>query len=408
MCSCSDFEIAMEQALEDVTIADFTQMMQGPWATMQLADMGADVIKIEPPGGELERDLPVAGEMYGEESILYLAMNRNKRSVVVDLKDEEGKQIVRDIVAEADVLVENFRPGVMESLGFGYEDVREYNPDIVYASASGYGETGPYRDRPGQDLLIQGLSGLAKHTGQQTEPPTAAGTFVADELSALLIAMHIVIALYYREQTGEGQKIEANLLDSMVAGMCQEVAAELNMDFDIERPGENLSHATFGAPYGIYETADGHVAISLGELGQFSEVLGIDDLETDDTSKEQYERRDEIFRAIESHTREYPTDELLDQLLAEDIWAGRINDFAEMAEDPQIQHNDMIIEVDHPEAGTFETTGFPVSMSKTPGEVRNPPPRAGEHTTEVLRDFGYEAAEISEFVEQGAVERMDD
>lgn len=398
----------MERALEDVTIADFTQMMQGPWATMQLADMGADVIKIEPPGGELERDIPVAGELYGTESILYLAMNRNKRSVVVNLKDEEGKQVARDIVEEADVLVENFRPGVMESLGFGYDDVCEYNPDIVYASASGYGETGPYRDRPGQDLLIQGLSGLAKHTGKDSAPPTAAGTFAADELSALLIAMHIVIALYYREQTGEGQKIEANLLNSMVAAMCQEVTTELNMDFDIERPGENLSHAIFGAPYGIYETADGHVAISLGDLAQFSEALGVDGLETYDTPKKQYDARDEIFRVIESNTREYPTDELLDQLLAEDIWAGRINDFAEMVEDPQIRHNDMVIEVDHPEVGTFETTGFPVSMSKTPGEVRNPPPQAGEHTADVLQNIGYDAAEIREFAEQGAVETMDD
>ena len=398
----------MSDALEGITIADFSQMMQGPWGTMALADMGADVIKIEPLGGEYERHLRVAGEMYEGKSPYYLAMNRNKRSVAVDLKDDRGKAVARDIVADADVVVENFRPGVMEKLGFGYEDVREYNPDVVYASGSGYGSSGPYETRPGQDLLIQAMSGLMDATGRRDDPPTAAGTFVADQLSALFIALHVVIALYHREQTGQGQKIEASLLNSMIAGMCQEVAATTNLDREFERPEASLSHAQFDAPYGVYETADGHVAISLGDLDDFAETLAVDGLETDGSPAAAYERRDEIHGLIERVTRERETDALLDQLLEADIWAAPVNDLAEMIEDPQVRHNDMIIEIEDPDVGSFVTTGFPVEMSETPASVERPPPRVGEHTRDVLEERGYDADVIEELVGDDVVEAFEE
>lgn len=393
----------MSKALDGVTIADFSQMMQGPWGTMTLADMGADVIKIEPIGGEYEHDVSVSGEMYRGRSPYYLAMNRNKRSVAVDLKDERGREAVRDIVAEADVLVENFRPGVMERLGFGYEDVREYNPSIVYASASGYGSTGPYEDRPGQDLLVQALSGIMKTTGRRGDPPTAAGTFVADELSALFTVLHVVIALYYREQTGEGQRIESSLLNSMIAGMCQEVTATTNLNVNFERPDRNISHSQFGAPYGVYETADGHLAISLGSLDDLAVALDLDVIANFDTPKRAFERRDQIHEEIESVTRDYGRDDLLDRLLEADIWAASVNSLEEMAEDPQVRHNEMLIEIDDPSVGTFKTTGFPVEMSETPGSVERPPPRVGEHTEEVLQEAGYDDDMITELVDDNVI-----
>ncbi|MFA9517889.1 CaiB/BaiF CoA transferase family protein [Halopenitus sp. H-Gu1] len=380
----------MSQALDGITIADFSQMMQGPWGTMALGDMGADVIKIEPIGGEYERHLEVAGEMYEGKSPYYLAMNRNKRSIAVDLKDERGTEVVRDIVAESDVVVENFRPGVMEKLGFGYEDVREYNPDIVYASASGYGSSGPYENRPGQDLLIQALSGLMSATGRRDDPPTAAGTFIADQLSALFMALHVVIALYHRDQTGQGQKIEASLLNSLIAGMCQEVAAVANMDREFNRPKSSLSHAQFGAPYGVYETIDGRIAVSLGDLDDFADALEMDGFGEYDSPKDAYEYRDEIHETIETVTRTRETEALLDQLLEADIWAAAVNDLEDMIEDEQIQHNEMILEIEDPDVGSFRTTGFPVDMSETPASVERPPPRVGEHSREVLTELGYD------------------
>lgn len=398
----------MPDALEGITIADFSQMMQGPWGTMALADGGADVIKIEPIGGEYERHLEVGGEMYEGKSPYYLAMNRNKRSVVIDLKNDRGKEVARDIVAEADVVVENFRPGVMEKLGFGYEDVCEYNRDVVYASASGYGSSGPYESRPGQDLLIQAMTGLMDATGRRDDPPTAAGTFVADQLSALFIALHVVIALYHREQTGTGQKIEASLLNSMIAGMCQEVTATTNLDGTFERPESSLSHAQFDAPYGVYETADGHVAVSLGDLDDFGEALSVDDLDEYDSLGAAYEHRDEMHDVIEALTRERETDTLLDELLEADIWAAKVNDLEEMIDDPQVRHNDMIIEIEEPDVGSFETTGFPVDMSETPASVERPPPRVGEHTREVLREVGYDDPLIEGLVADEVIKVFDE
>jgi crotonobetainyl-CoA:carnitine CoA-transferase CaiB-like acyl-CoA transferase len=296
----------------------------------------------------------------------------------------------------------------MEKLDFGYEDVREYNPDVVYASASGYGSSGPYESRPGQDLLIQAMTGLMDATGRRDDPPTAAGTFVADQLSALFIALHVVVALYHREQTGQGQKIEASLLDSMIAAMCQEVAATTNLDQTFERPESSLSHAQFDAPYGVYETADGHVAISLGDLDDFADALAVEGLAEYDSPAAAYEHRDEIHDLIEAVTRERETDGLLDQLLEADIWAAPINDLAEMIDDSQVEYNDMIIEIDEPDVGSFETTGFPMDMSETPASVERPPPRVGEHTREVLKEVGYDDDVIEGLVADDVVEVLDE
>jgi crotonobetainyl-CoA:carnitine CoA-transferase CaiB-like acyl-CoA transferase len=252
------------------------------------------------------------------------------------------------------------------------------------------------------------MSGLMDSTGRRDDPPTAAGTFVADQLSALFIALHVVVALYHREQTGEGQKIEASLLNSLIAGMCQEVAAATNLDEQFERPESSLSHAQFDAPYGVYETADGHVAISLGNLDDFADALAVEGFAEYDSATGAYEHRDEIHDLIEAVTREQETDGLLDQLLAADIWAAPINNLQEMIYDPQIDHNDMILEIDEPDVGSFQTTGFPVDMSETPASVERPPPRVGEHTREILGELGYDEGLIEGMVDDEVVEVLDD
>ena len=380
----------MAQALDGVTIADFTQMMQGPWATQKLADMGADVIKVERLGGEWERRLDAGGELLGGVSPFFLAMNRNKRSVTLDLKSDEGREVAIELAREADVVIENFRPGVMDSFGLAYDDVREVNPDVIYVSGSGFGADGPYVDRPGQDLLLQAMSGLANYTGRQDDPPTPVGTAVVDEHSATLIALNTMFALFHRERTGEGQKVEANLLNAALDFQCQELTAVLNMDREFERSEEGVAQAWLGGPYGVYETADDYVAIAMTPMEKLADTLGLDSLRGYETPRETYEHRDEIKRTLEAYTRECPTDELLDELLAADVWAAAVNDFDDVAADPQVEHNGMIVELAHPEGGTFRTVGSPVDLSETPAMFESRPPKAGEHTDEVLAELGYD------------------
>lgn len=383
----------MPQILEDVTIADFTQLMQGAWATQKLGDMGADVIKIEPPHGEPERQVAFAGEFFDGWAPGFLAKDRNKRSVILNLKSEAGHEAVLDIIAEADVVMENFRPDVMERLGLSYDDVREVNEDIIYVSASAYGSSGPYADRPGQDLLYQSMTGLTALTGRRDDPPTPGGTVFVDEHSATLIAYYTVSALFHRERTGEGQKLEASLLDSGVDFMCQEITYALNTDKDITRGEKSHGHHMLIPPYGIYETADSYLALGYSPLDLVADTLEIENkLGTYESTAELYEHRDEIHDTIEAETRQWELDELVEVLVDADIQAVEVASPGDVDDNPQIQHNGMLIDVEHPEGGTFKTTGFPVSMSRTQEAVTQRPPKLGEHTEEVLSELGYDDA----------------
>lgn len=392
----------MALPLDGIRIADFTQMMQGPWATQKLADMGADVVKIERVGGEWERFLEAGGETLDGTSPFFLAMNRNKRSIELDLKSDRGKEIALEFAADADVIVENFRPGVMERFGLGYESVRERNPDVIYVSASGFGPDGPYVDRPGQDLLLQAMSGLARYTGRRDDPPTPVGTAIVDEHAASLIALHTTMALFHRERSGEGQRVDVDLFSAALDLQCQELTAVLNMDREFERSEEGIAQAWLDAPYGIYETTDGYVAIAMAPLETVAGALDLPEL-ADYSEADAYERRDEIKRTLEAETRDRETDELVETLLAVDVWVAPVNDFHDVADDPQVEHNEMLIELEHPEGGTFTTTGFPVDYSETPATVRSNPPEAGEHTVELLAELGYDGDDYERLAGDGVV-----
>jgi crotonobetainyl-CoA:carnitine CoA-transferase CaiB-like acyl-CoA transferase len=384
----------MEDALEDLTVVSFAQLAQGPVAAQMLGDLGAEVIKVERPGGEWQRHWSMANQYPGGESSVFLSFNRNKRSIELDLKDEEHKDVADDLLDDADVVIENFRPGVMEKLGFGYEELSERNPELVYASASGWGREGPYSDRAGQDIIIQGVSGLASITGRRDDPPTPLGATVVDFFSSATIAFSILAALHYRDRTGEGQRVDGSLLNAALGLQMQEISTYANAGEEPERSEAGIGHVYNQAPYAVYETADGYITISLSPPADVGEALGLEELAAVDGWEEAYERRDELKRLLEDLTREKTTEELLDTLKAIREEEAEGVDLPDALDHPQVEANDMIDRVEHPDIGELEFPALPVEFSETPAETKRYPPRAGEHTEEVLRERGYSDEQI--------------
>ena len=356
--------------LKGLVVADFTQLAQGPWATQMLGDMGADIIKIEPSKGDWMRHYSYGNLYPNGESISFVSFNRNKRSIALNLKDSEGIKIAKDIIAKADILVENFRPGVMERLGLGYEDMKKLNPRLVYCSSSGYGASGPYLHRPGQDLLAQSISGTAALNGVKDQMPVVTAVGQADLLTSLFINQSVLAAIYSREQSGKGQKIEANLLNAVVGFHVQEVTAYLHKGMNPEKSESGIPNPWLGAPYGLYNTKDAYVAIGMNSVQRLAQVIGLEKYDTEKyASNNIIESRDEIRFAFDAVFKTKTTDEWLEILLKEDIWCSQVNTFDEMVKDPQIEHNEMIIEIEHPTIGKVRTTGFPVWFSDTPQKI---------------------------------------
>lgn len=371
--------------LGHVTVLDFTQLLQGPMATQILGDLGADVIKVEKPDGEWMRHWGIGASRTHGVLDSFLAFNRNKKSVAVDLKDPESVARVLRLSERADVIVENFRPGVMERLGLGYNVFREANPGIVYASASGYGRTGPYSRRPGQDMLAQALSGLMHITGRRGDPPLACGVGVSDEISGLYLVIAILAALEHRRHTGEGQQVEVDLLSCTVAAQQQEITAYLNGGEPPQRAEENVGHVGGTGPQGIYPTADGHLALSMFNCPDLGGLLGVGWLDEFDTNEKMFAGRDRIHGLLSQHFAKETTEHWVSLLAEHDVWCAPVQGYEELAKDPQVAHNGLIWEVCVGDEGhTFSTVGSPLKFSATPPSLRRGVPRVGQHTSHVL------------------------
>jgi crotonobetainyl-CoA:carnitine CoA-transferase CaiB-like acyl-CoA transferase len=392
-----------EKALSHITILDFSHLLQGPFATQLLADMGANVIKIERPGaGDLFRSMTFRNKWVGDgESPNFLAWNRNKRSVALNLKSPEARAVIMKMAETADVVVQNFRPGVMARLGFAYEDFRAVNPSIVYCSGSGYGEDGPYADRPGQDMLIQGLTGIMAATGQSDNPPTPVGSGFSDQVGAMNIVYGVLTALLWRERSGEGQEVKVNLLAGMLAHQNQEMVMAMNFGEDFVRPNSGIGHPGMDAPFGVYPTQDGWVTIAMSPYRTLVGVLGNDELLEYDDPRTLFDERDPVWRAIAAETGKWTTAALIEALLKADIWCGEVKTHLGAAVDPQVQHLGLLTSYDHPRAGRVKIVGPAVGMSRTPPTVERPAPLVGQHTRQVLSEFGVSDEEIDRLIEAG-------
>jgi len=386
--------------LDEITVIDLTQMLQGPWTTQKLAEMGAEVLKIEPPGsGENARKTKMMGQEIAGENPSFHAINQQKKSVAVDVATERGRTICLELGAEADVVVHNFRPGVVEELGLAYDDFRAVNEEIIYCATSGYGRSGPYieQDLPGQDLLVQSLGGLASMTGRADDPPTPVGVAVVDLYSGLVAAFAIALALFHRERTGRGGKVDTTLLDSALELQVQELNLALNVAEEVTRSDAGIASPIAPAPYGIYETVDGYVAIAAfgwdgSGVETLAELLDAPDIAAFDHP---FEERDDIKRAIESETVTYETDDLVSSLRTEGVWCARVQTIEEVVDDEQLRQNDTFRSYHHPKAGTLETTRAPYEFSHVDVPESAPAPELGDATETVLRDLGYTAEQIT-------------
>jgi crotonobetainyl-CoA:carnitine CoA-transferase CaiB-like acyl-CoA transferase len=393
------------KALQDVTILDFSHLLQGPFATQLLGDMGANIIKIERPGqGDLFRTMTFKNRWVGgSESPNFLAWNRNKRSLAIDLKAPEAKDILYRIGEHADVVVQNFRPGVLAKLGFGYADFKRVNPRIIYCSGSGYGDSGPYVTRPGQDMLIQGLTGLAAATGRGDGAPTPVGAGFADQIGAMNMVYGILSALYWRERSGEGQQVDVDLMSGLLQHQNQEMVWVMNFAEDFERPRSSIGHPGMDAPFGVYPTADGWVTIAMSPYHKLVGVLGKPELLAYDDPQTLFERRDEVWQRIADETRQWTTAALLEAMLAVDIWCGEVKRHSQVVDDPQVRHRGLITSYRHARAGEVKVVGPVVRMSATPPAIDRPAPMVGEHSAEILREFGVGEQTIRDLQARGIV-----
>ena len=382
------------RTLEGVRIAAFTQFLLGPAAVQHLADLGADVVKVEAPAGAWERHWAGAETFRNGVSTFFMLANRNQRSLVLDLKSELGRDAALRLIKKSDVVVANFRPGAMERLGLGYEAARKARPDIIYATASGYGSDSPFRDLPGQDLLIQGLSGVAWLTGREGQDPVVVGAAVVDQHGGALLAMGILAALFHRERTGEGQQLEVAMVQAAFDLMVEPVVYAAN-GAKLERPSEAIADTFHSAPYGIYRTADGHAVISMTPVKTLVDALGEPQLTGLDDPSIAFSKRDEIRSALGPLVARHSTADLVERLRAQHIWCAPVQTIDQALADPAVRHLDPFLEMEHPRAGKVKALRHPVRYGAGEPELRRLPPEVGEQSDEILRELGFSDDEVA-------------
>ena len=392
-------------ALDGITVLDCTQMLAGPLAGLRLGDLGADVLKIEAPGtGEFNRthgfeDITAAGEM-----TTFLALNRNKRSVVIDLKKPDGLAVMHDLVRQADALIQNFRVGTADRIGIGYDRLHEINPRLIYCAITGYGSTGPYRTRAGQDLVLQGYSGSMWSVGKLADPPLPSALWAADVMSGYQAVVGVLAALHARQESGRGQYVEVDMLSSVLDAQLQELVTYLNSGRQPTRMKEPSAHALIPAPYGVYQTRDGWLTMAMCHLPDLGEALDDDWLKTLVHYNDGAIHRDEIYARIRPRFTERTTAKWLEILERCGVWAGPVYDYAQLERDPHVVATGMF--TDQPQGGgvTVRTLRPPLTMSATPLAIRRGAPPLGAHTAEVLREkLGYDRSRVAQLIASGAV-----
>ncbi|HEY3157824.1 MAG TPA: CoA transferase [Vicinamibacterales bacterium] len=375
-------------ALAGLRIVDLTQVMAGPFCTMLLADLGADVIKIEPPNGDSTRTMPGA---VGTDSPSFNAVNRGKRSVVLNLKTKEGVEAVKTLARTADVFVENYRPGVMETLGLDYASLSAINPRLVYASISGYGQTGPDRNKGGFDLVAQGVSGIMSVTGEPDGAPVKSGIPLTDLGAGLFATVGILAALESRHRTGRGQQVDTSLLDAGVGLSVWEATQYFSGRGIPERLG---SAHRMSAPYQAFRCADGFITIGGANDRTFHRICDVlghpewRDMPEFKTDGMRIRNRVDLAGRIEAITKNQPRAHWLELFEANNIPCGPINDYAQVFQDPQVLARELVVDVEHPTLGAIKSLGSPIKLSVTPPDVKRRAPLLGEHTDEVLSEAG--------------------
>jgi formyl-CoA transferase len=392
-------------ALDGIRVLDLTRALAGPYCTLMLGDHGADIIKVEMPGtGDETRDW--APPSIKGVSAYYLAINRNKRSVTLDLKNADGKRVLERLIEKSDVVVENFSPGTLARLGFPDERVRAINPRAILCHISGFGQDGPGRAWPAYDLIVQGMGGIMSLTGEPGSDPVMVGVPQADMVAGMFAAFAIAAALHARDRTGEGQIIDATMIGGQVALLSRQ-AARFFADGTVPRPEGNM-HASI-VPYQTFRASDGHVNVGVANnalFERFCRALDLEELLEDERFTDNPKRvahRREIVPIIERRVKTLTKAEVVRRLREANVPVGPINALDEVFADPVVRHLGLIAEVDHPTAGRVRAPGIPVRLSGTPPSVRRHPPELGEHTDEILRELGYAKEEIAALRRDGAV-----
>jgi crotonobetainyl-CoA:carnitine CoA-transferase CaiB-like acyl-CoA transferase len=395
----------MAGPLSGFTVVDLTRVLSGPYCTMILADLGARVIKVEQPGkGDDTRHW--GPPFLGAESAYFLSINRNKESVTVDFKPAEGREVLERLIARADVFVENFRPGTIDRAGFGWDTVHAKFPKLVYASISGYGQTGPRREEAGYDAVMQAEGGLMSVTGDPDRPGYRLGVAITDMVAGLYCAQGITAALLTRERTGNGQRVDIGMLDTTAALLTYQAANWFATSRIPQRQGNR--HATI-APYETFTTSDGEIVIAVGNDGiwkRFCSAMGLEELGADPrftSNKDRMENYDSMRPPIDRVFRTKSCAEWIAILNAAGVANGEVRNISQMLNDPQLEAREMVRTLMHPTVGATRVIGAPIKLSDTEASVRTPPPVLGQHTDAVLSEIGYDSAAIAALREKSVV-----